>query len=584
MTRLAVDLGATFADFAAWDDTALRILKRPVTGDLARDVIAGLEAMALNAASLTELRLVTTAPLNALLARVRAPIALLTTRGFGDTLRLGRQNRAALYDPVARSPAPTFLVDPLDIHEIGGRLDAGGTEIAPLDPLDVEKALAGLRARGTRSVAICLLFSHVNPVQEIQLARAIGTALPEVSISLSHQVDPGPREYERSVSILTDAWLAARMDGPLHSLRKALQVRGFAGDLLFGDGRGVLVPDRTACAHRAVLLAGAPAAAARAGAVLSGQGTVIAADIGSLSADLSTARDREPGMTETGLLAAVPLREACTDIESIPLGGARKLEHGPLGLTFTSGDPDAPRLDDALAALGRLPETSPWISATHPEAVVAAAADRMAHALTRYATRRNIDPGRASLVVMGGTGALLAADIAAAMGLDRVQLPRAPGACGAIGLMQAAWRVEAVAHVDQTLDALTAEGLGPLLDRLEAGCGGSGQLVYAFRLAARRQMHPMPLLLKTRPGSGDQIAKAFEAGFRAEFGIAPPGRGHLFSVAVRRDSFGALPPMTRLPVAGLTGLIATEAGAIWCPDGWALSDTDTAYVLERTAS
>ncbi|QPM92450.1 hydantoinase/oxoprolinase N-terminal domain-containing protein [Pseudooceanicola algae] len=582
MTRLAVDLGATFADLVAWDDTALRILKRPVTGELVGDLMDGLAAMELDPARLAELRLVTTAPLNALLARRPEPVALLTTRGFGDTLRLGRQNRAALYDPVARSPAPTFLVDPQDVHEIGGRLDAAGQELIPLDPDDIATALSSLRARGIRSVAICLLFAHVNPAQEVQLAKALTEALPDLSVSLSHQVDPGPREYERSVSTLTDAWLAAHMDAALRDLRAALQARGFAGELLFGDGRGVLVPDQAAARHRAVLLAGAPAAAARAGAALSDQAPLIAADIGSLSADLSTARAGDPRLSETGLLAGVPLREACTDIESIALGGARRVAETPEGLTFVTTAPQAPRLDDALAALGRLPATTPWTAPFPPEAVVAAAADRMAHALTRYATRRNMDPGRAALAVMGGTGALLAADIAASMGLDRVLLPRAPGASGAIGLMQAARRKEVLTRVDQPLNDLPAEALDPLLDGLEADLGSGEDLTYDLMLAARRQMHPMPLRLTIRPTSGQSIAEAFAAAFRAEYGIAPPGPGYLFSISVRRDTFGPVPPMAPLSPTATTGLIATEAGAIWCPEGWHLTGSETACILERS--
>ncbi|QOL82382.1 hypothetical protein F3W81_17050 [Pseudooceanicola spongiae] len=581
MSRLAVDFGARFADFVAWDDAGLRILKRPVSGDMAADLVAGLEALELEAERLQELRLVTTAPLNALLARRPMPVALLSTRGFGDTLRLGRQNRAALYDPVARSPAPVFLVAPEDSHEIGGRLDATGAELAPLDPADIAAAIAGLRAREVRAVAICLLFAHVNPAQELALAEAIRAALPEVSLSLSHQVDPAPREYERTVSVLSDAWLAARMDAPLAAVRAALAARGFAGELLFGDGRGVLVSDAAARAHRAILLSGAPAAAARAGADLSADGVVIAADIGSLSADMSTGRGGQPGMSETGLLAGVPLREACTDIESIALGGTRRVGTGPRGLNFDVDE--GPRLDDALAALGRLPDAGVWSAPFSPEAVVAAAADRMAYALTRYATRRNIDPGRASLAVMGGTGALLAADIAAAMGLERVLLPRAPGASGAIGLMQAARRSEAFARVDLGLEALSAEALDALLDRLEGACDGSGPLVYALSLAARRQMHAMPLILGARPASGAEIGEAFAAGFRAEFGIAPPGPGYLFSIAVYRDTRGPVPPMAELGDGAATGLIATEAGAIWCPEGWRLSRTDTAYRLERSA-
>lgn len=395
-------------------------------------------------------------------------------------------------------------------------------------------------------------------------------------------MDPGPREYERTVSVVTDAWLAARMDAPLRDLRSMLKARGFAGRLLFGDGRGVLVPDRAATTHRAVLLAGAPAAAARAGAALSGQDPLIAADIGSLSADLSTARAGEPGMAETGLLAGVPLREACTDSESVALGGARRVKDGPRGLEFTATDPQAPRLDDALAALGRLPGAGDWTAPFPPQDVVQAAADRMALAVTRHATRRNIDPTRATLAVMGGTGALLAADLAAAMGLDRVVLPRAPGASGAIGLMQAPWRSEATARVDRPLSELTAQVLAPLLDRLEAECGDTGQRVFEFMLAARPQMHPMPLRLSTRPASGEAIAEAFAQAFRAEYGIAPPGPGFLFSASVRADSFGPVPPMPPLTGPATTGLVPTEAGAIWCPEGWTLRTTDTAHVLERS--
>ncbi len=581
MTRLAVDFGAAYADFAVWDDASLRILKRPVTGDLAADLVAGLDALRVDAASLSELRIVTTAPLNALLVRTPEPVALLTTRGFGDTLRLGRQNRASLYEPVARSPAPTFLVDPLDIHEIGGRLNTSGKELAPLEQVDIDTAMSRLRARNIHSVAICLLFSHVNAAQELQLAKAIGTAMPSVSISMSHQVDPAPREYERTVSVLTDAWLAARFGVALRNLQDTLTANGFAGDLLFGDGRGVLVPTRKADAHRAVLLSGATAAAARAGAALSGERPLIAVDIGSLSADMSTARYGQPSITETGLLAGVPLREASADIESISLGGARQVEDGPKGLQFTAPDPNAPLLDDAFAALGRLPGAGNWTAPFTPDAVVRAAADKMAYALTRYATRRNIDPGRATLAVMGGTGALLAAEIGAAMGLDRVLLPRAPGASGAIGLMQAARRSEAVLQVDRPLADLSSDVLGPLLDRLEIDCGdGSGPLVYMFKLAARRQMHAMPLRLNTRPLSGDQVAKAFEAEFRDEFGIAPPGTGHLFSVCVQRDMIGTVPSMGAFAAPKETGLIATEAGSIWCPEGWMITATDTAYVLE----
>ncbi|MDX2482032.1 MAG: hypothetical protein QNK42_00030, partial [Pseudodonghicola sp.] len=87
-----------------------------------------------------------------------------------------------------------------------------------------------------------------------------------------------------------------------------------------------------------------------------------------------------------------------------------------------------------------------------------------------------------------------------------------------------------------------------------------------------------------RPESGDQIAQTFGAGFHEEFGIAPPGPGYLFSLSVHRDTVILTPPMPDIPGVATTGLIATEAGAIWCPEGWALRRTDIAYLLERSPS
>jgi N-methylhydantoinase A len=584
MSNLAVDFGAKFVDFVAWDKTELRIKKRLKTGDMATDLMAGLEALELDAAKLIELRIVNTAPLNELLARTPAAVALLTTHGFADTLRLGRQNRAALYDPVARSPAPAFLVAPQDTHEIAGRLDATGRELTPLDTNDIDAAIASLRDRNITSVAICLLFSHVNPTHELQLGDAIQQALPHISVHLSHQVDPGPREYERTVSVVADAWIAARMDASVHALQAALDARGFTGKLLFGDGRGVLVSDQAARNHRAILLSGAPAAAARAAANLPADGPLIAADIGSLSADMSTARAGHPVMAEAGFLAGVPLREVCTDIESVALGGARRVTQEPRGLNFTSTDPQAPRLDDALAALGRLPIENAWTAPFTPDETVTAASNYMAYALTRYATRRNIDPSRATLAIMGGNGALLAADIAMAMGMSRVRLPRAPGAAAAIGLMQAPQRSEASARIDRPLAELTGTVLGPILDQLEAGLPHKTALMYSVTLAARKQMHPVQLRLAARPASGDQITQAFTADFIAEFGISPPGAGYLFSLSVHHDTVGCVPPISVLPDVAQTGLIATEAGAIWCPADWTLRFDDAAYILERNPS
>lgn len=593
--KLAIDIGARFADFASWDEAGLRVAKRPVAGSLAEVVLAGIHALSLDLSTLEELRLVTTAPLNALLARQAAPVALVTTRGFGDTLRLGRQNRAALYDPVARSPAPAFLVDPALVFETGGRMDAAGQEVEPFDEAGLAEVIAALRAARVEAVAVCYLFAHLAPQHELRAAAMLRAALPDLRVSLSHQVDPGPREYERTVSVMLDAWLAATSAHEVTGLRRALAERGFAGALLLGEGRGVLVPDDSFDLHRSVLLTGAPAAAARAGSALQDAPLVLAMDIGSRSADISMLRDGAPVAVEQGRIAGVPLRVPTLDMASLSLGGAQTLSCGPRGLVFGAGVEagETPVLDDALSVLGwldapregaeaRLAALRPGAEAEQTaRAAVQAAADLAALELTRYATRRNVDPTRAQLMLMGGCGALLAAEIAQAMGLDRVALPAAPGVAGALGLALAPQRAEARRQMDQPLTGWDDAGLDDLLDTLAREGGGAE--VLTFTLAPLRQMHPMPLVLGARPASVAALVETFAGAYRAAYGIAPPGPGHLFAVAVHHDRADALPAPATPAGAAVEGpaLHDTAAGRIRVPEGWRLIPGAATCLLER---
>ncbi|WP_010140098.1 hydantoinase/oxoprolinase N-terminal domain-containing protein [Oceanicola sp. S124] len=594
--RLALDLGARFADFVAWDDAGVRIAKQPNGPDLAAVLRAGLAGLGLSAGDLHSLRVVTTAPLNALLDRAPAPVALLTSRGFADTLRLGRQNRAALYDPVATSPAPSFLVAPGHIHEIGGRLAADGTEVAPLDLADLDRAIEALQRLDVRAVAVCLLFSHVDPRHEQAVAARLRAALPDVALSLSHQVDPAPREYDRTVSAVLDAWVAARAQSLLAELRAGLGP-AFTGRILLGDGRGVLVPEETFARRRALLLTGGPAAAARAGAASGDAGAErLILDIGSQSADIAMVRGGEPVSVSHGRFAGVDLRATMVDMASLPLGGARRVRRDAAGeLHFDADDAAAPSLDDALAVLGLLPDADGGAArrlaclgeddGVMASQIVTAAARQAALALVGHATRRNLDPLRAELCVMGGTGPLLATAIADQIGLSAVIVPRAPGAAGAMGLAQAPQRQEALHRLDRALDSLDDAALAEALDRLEADVPGGGTPVFTLTLAARTQMHPIELVLEARPASVAAIREELRLAYDQLYGVTPPGAGHLFSLRLHRDRAGRLPPMKPL-VAGTPGgdaprLLPTEAGAIHLPEGWQAVAGAGAWTLTR---
>ncbi|WP_238364688.1 hydantoinase/oxoprolinase N-terminal domain-containing protein [Mesobacterium pallidum] len=578
-THLAVDFGASFADFVAWDGQGLCSCKVPTGPDIAAVTRQGVAALGLAGPALETVRMVTTAPLNALLDRAGAGVALLTTRGFADTLRLGRQNRVSLYDPVARSPAPSFLVEPDDIHEIGGRNDASGAEVTPLDAGDIDAAIAAIRARGNPAVAVCLLFSHLAPAHELALAERLRAAFPGLAISLSHVVDPAPREYDRTVSAALDAWVAARATADLAAFRAGLP-DGFAGDLLLGEGRGVLVPEGSFARQRAVLLTGAPAAAARAGAAaVGGTQDALVIDIGSQSADIALVRGGDPVAVDYGRYAGVDIRAPMVDMVSVPLGGARRVRVEAGAVTF-DGEADAPTLDDALTALGRLPGPMS-LARAEAQQIVSAAAAQLAMALIRFATRRNVDPARTGLYVMGGTGPLIATEIATAMGLGAVTVPRAPAVAGAMGLAMAPRRTEATARVDRALDDLTDAALADQLDRLDAEVGWAQ--VLTLTLSARAQMHPVQLALTARPGTVAEVRAALSRAYADQFGVAPPGPGHLFAIRAHRDARTALPPLARrdAPKRDALGLVATEAGAIHLPDGWRIAEDTAAHVLTK---
>ncbi len=207
-TRIGIDTGGTFTDIAVIDPAGrARVLKRPSTPS--DPSIALLEAIqAVRAAGIDTANAVvvhgTTVATNALLERRGASTALITNAGFADLLEIGRQNRRYLYtfNPDRAQP----LIDASRRYEVEGRLDWQGAEITPLDTATVESAVSALRAQGIESVAVCLLFSYLNPAHE----RAVGEILRAAGlpVSLSAEIAPEPREYERASTTVANAFVS----------------------------------------------------------------------------------------------------------------------------------------------------------------------------------------------------------------------------------------------------------------------------------------------------------------------------------------------------------------------------------------
>jgi N-methylhydantoinase A len=543
--ELAIDVGSEFVDLVLRSQSGRRIRKVPVAGRPWADAVlaatdAALAEWSVALAVVDTVRIGSTGAINALLTRRGARIALLATQGFGDCLRLGRQNRASLHDPVAQSPSPTFLVDRVNTFEIGGRMDATGCEIAPLDEAAIRRAAEQIHDSGIEAVAVCFLFGHVNPAHELRCRALLGELLRGCEICLSHEVDPQPREYERTVSVCLEAWLRPMTARAMTALEHGLRQRKFAGELFYGDGRSSLRDRTTARACVVHLLASGPAASARCALVTAhtvDAPTAISIDIGSTSADLALIYGGELETSRHTIFAGVPLRQDMVDLASVALGGNSRVMQGDQGrITFATGEAhaaDGPTLTDALALLGRIPadraRDAPLVLLAFGKAIgkddarttaleiVEAAERKLAASVFGYAVRRNVDPSLTPLIAMGGLGGVLGPGIAALLGMPRLVCPEAPAVAGALGLLMAEPRFDATARVEAWTHETSASTLAPLLARLAAAIRAQAKidpddvgLRASVEMAANPHMHPHHVVLSELPPDGAVIAAAFK--------------------------------------------------------------------------
>jgi len=226
--RAGIDTGGTFTDFVSLGPDGLTVHKlRSSPDDPSRTILAGLEFLRSTGARAHAAQQVvhgSTVATNAVLERRGARVALITTAGFEDVLRIGRQTRPALYDIFVPAPAP--LVEPALTFGVPGRLAADGSEVEPVDVRAVTRLAADRRLDGVEIVAVCLLHAYVNPEHERQVSRMFEQA--GWTVSASHQVLPVYREYERWSTTVVNAYVTPLMDRYLAKLEQELGGTGLA--------------------------------------------------------------------------------------------------------------------------------------------------------------------------------------------------------------------------------------------------------------------------------------------------------------------------------------------------------------------
>lgn len=462
---VGVDIGGTFTDFVAIRDGHLIVHKRPSTpDDPSRALLDGLTNMGLPTS--TTVIHGSTVATNAVLEGKGARTALLVTAGFRDLLVIGRQNRPALYDWDALPSAP--LVPPELTFEVHERVDAHGRILHPLAPAEIDHLADRLTAAAVESVAVCLLFSFLTPTHEQQIASRLRGRWP---LSLSSEVLPEFREFERASTTVLNAYVMPVMARYLHRLAEAL-----AGDLRIMQSSGGSISAGLAARHPVRTILSGPAggvAGAFALARQAGFDHIITLDMGGTSADVSLCPGRLQYTTEYHI-AGWPMGVPVIDIHTVGAGGgsiARVDEGGALrvGPESAGADPgpacygrgqdptvtdanlllgrvqpdhflggrmrlDVERARAAVARLGRTLGASVEHTAL---GIVRVANATMERAIRVISIERGFDPRRFTLVAFGGAGPLHAPALAEALSIPRVLVPRHPGLTSALGLLLA---------------------------------------------------------------------------------------------------------------------------------------------------
>jgi N-methylhydantoinase A len=471
-TRLGVDVGGTFTDLVALSDRGVTTSKVPSTPrDQSVGVMNAIEASEIDAGAVVALAHGMTVATNALLERRGARTALVTTEGFRDVLEIARQNRPSLYD-LAQDRPPALVPRELRFT-IKERMGPDGV-LAALDEASLEAAVAAVEEAQVEAVAVCLLFAFAHPEHEQRVGEALREALPDVHVSLSSEVLPEFREYERFSTTTADAYLAPRLAAYLGNLGGKVTGAAMPPPLIMQSSGGVTgIDDAIEDAAGCVLSgpAGGVVGAAYVGS-LGGYKDLLTFDMGGTSTDVAPILSGEAQTTTETVVAGVPIKLPMVDVHTVSAGGGSiawadaggALRVGPHSAGADPGPAaygaggEEPAVTDANLYLGYLAdgaelggqvvlrrELSEKALSTLGEelglaaeevalGVVRVANAEMTRALRIISVERGLDPREFALLAFGGAGGMHACALAEELGMQTVLVPRAGGVLSALGL------------------------------------------------------------------------------------------------------------------------------------------------------
>lgn len=608
MLRVGIDIGGTFTDLFAWDEKNAESRKVKMAKVLTTPedpVIGFMNALKEADISPSEISTIihgTTIGTNALIERKYPEPALITTKGFRDTIEIGRQSRSHLYDPYAVKPSP--LIKRSNRFTVNEKLGSDGMTVKPLDIDEAHEIVEKIKERGIKNIAIAFINSYVDGKHERAMRDIILKEIPDVKIALSSETRPKIRELGRFMTTSVRAALFPVVSDYITRLERALEEAGSTAPLFIVKSNGGMMRSDTARERPEELIRSGPAGGVAAGSFLYEllkEDNIILTDVGGTSFEASLIEKGEGLVTdEYELEWELPIITPMLDIKSIGAGGGsiawiddgNSLRVGPKSAGSSPGPAcygeggTQPTVTDANLVLGRLNPTLSGKFDLDFEAAVAAintiaeplglsviecaegiidiVCEHMADAIRMVSTERGHDPRDQVYVAFGGAGGLHASQVASAAGINKILIPSFVGVDCAAGATSMQVRHDKERTFYQPLNGLNPQTLTEALDELEDGCcdllvqdGIEKDEITYERVALMRYIGqsyevatPVPNGLLTEE-SLHEIRKSFDEEHEKEYGVASKefpvaivslrivGNGRTTDLKARDMGFGA---------------------------------------------
>jgi N-methylhydantoinase A len=542
---VGIDIGGTFTDLVGYRDGAIITSKiSTVPGDPTEGVATALSLAGCDLAAMDELIHGSTIAINTVLEHNGAKTALLTTMGMRDVYAMGRGNRPDAFNLFFHRPRPLV---PRDLtFEVRERINAAGAVLAPLDQAEVAALAQKLSSLGIEAVAICFLHAYASPAHEIIAGEVLRRALPNLFVTLSHEILREFREYERTSTTVLNAFVGPRVSRYLSRIEGFANAARFGGQIaIMRSNGGTMSVGEARRAPVAMMESGPVAGMIGAGRIaqLLGIERAIGFDMGGTTAKTALITGGIPPIEEGYVIGDAftgqPMQLPVVDIVEVGAGGGSiawcdglgGLHVGPVSAgadpgpacysrggvepTVTDADLVLGRLNDARflgghmrldraraeAAIGRIGIKLGLDAVAAARGVATIVDSAMSLAVRAVSVKRGIDPRETTLIAFGGAGPLHAVAIAREISIPKVVIPKLPGAFSALGMLMAEWRQDFVRTVIAELGKVDPEGariaFKELRDAGERALArdrlSGGEFNFAADLRYRGQEHTIPI-------------------------------------------------------------------------------------------